>query len=210
MGPRDVARMKAQPHQRFTELYGEHYLPVLRFVRRRAHPLNVDDIVSETFLAAWIRRDDLPDEPLPWLFATARNVMLNSQRGSTRQRALAVRLGSSPVDVSRVLPGSDRADDSIAALESRLDCEAAFSTLSPRDQEVLALCAWEDLDASDAAQAIGCSRATYSMRLTRARRRLAKLLAAADAAADSPADPAESTPPRPPHQTADQAQRQIA
>lgn len=44
----------------FTALYDAHYSDVLRFVRRRAHPLVVDDIVGETFLAAWRRRAELP------------------------------------------------------------------------------------------------------------------------------------------------------
>ena len=37
----------------FTEVYRAHYEDVLRFVRRRAHPMNVDVVVGETFLAPW-------------------------------------------------------------------------------------------------------------------------------------------------------------
>ncbi|WP_294003145.1 sigma factor [Streptomyces sp.] len=43
--------------------------------------MNVDDIVGETFLAAWRRRSELPEDPRPWLFGTARNAMLNAHRG---------------------------------------------------------------------------------------------------------------------------------
>ncbi len=39
----------------FTELYRSHYSAVLRFVRRRIREADVDDVVSETFLAAWRR-----------------------------------------------------------------------------------------------------------------------------------------------------------
>jgi hypothetical protein len=59
----------------FTNVYRAHYEDALRFVRRRAHPMNVDDIVGETFLAAWRRRRELPGNPRPWLFGAARNVM---------------------------------------------------------------------------------------------------------------------------------------
>jgi RNA polymerase sigma factor (sigma-70 family) len=140
----------------------------LRFVRRRAHPLNVDDIVGETYLAAWRRRAELPVDPRPWLFRTARNAMLNSARGSNRQTALAVKIG--------------RADNSarFAAtneLDQRIDLIAAWRELPAADQEVLALSVWEDLSAKDAAATLGYSRAAYAMRLTRAKRALAALLA---------------------------------
>ncbi|MGO4429372.1 RNA polymerase sigma factor, partial [Streptomyces sp. MCAF7] len=91
--------MPIDTEAQFTEVYRAHYEDVLRFVRRRAHPMNVDDIVGETFLAAWRRRRELPDEPRPWLFGTARKVMLNSDRGMRRRAALAVHIQqSAPVD----------------------------------------------------------------------------------------------------------------
>ncbi|MEA9983744.1 MULTISPECIES: RNA polymerase sigma factor [Subtercola] len=177
---------------RFEQIYLEHYRAVLRFVRRRAHPLNVDDIVSETFTAAWVRRASVPSTPLPWLYTTARNVMLNSARGTGRQRALAVRMASfaaAPLD-------------EVDHLERRLDVRAAFSTLRVADQEVLALDVWEDLDTRSAAAVLGCSRASYARRLTRARRRLAVLL---EPPRGNPAPllaPAPPTPPvRPPNST---------
>jgi RNA polymerase sigma factor (sigma-70 family) len=151
----------------FTELYRAQYPDLLRFVRRRAHPLNVDDIVGETFLAAWRRRGELPAEPRPWLFRTARNAMLNTSRGVNRQTALAVRIGQSG-DLPEAV--------GMHGLEQRIDLVAAWRTLPAADQEVLALHVWEDLSARDAAATLGCSRAAYAMRLTRAKRSLAALL----------------------------------
>jgi DNA-directed RNA polymerase specialized sigma24 family protein len=77
----------------YTELYRLHYPAVLRFVRRRAHPAAVDDVVSETFLAGWRRQEEMLVAPLPWLYRTARNVMLNAARSAGRQVGLAVRAG---------------------------------------------------------------------------------------------------------------------
>jgi RNA polymerase sigma factor (sigma-70 family) len=151
----------------FIELYRAHYPDLLRFVRRRAHPLNVDDIVGETFLAAWRRRSELPHDARPWLFRTARNAMLNSARGTNRQNALAVKIGQADAPGTR---------SGMHGLDERLDLIAAWRTLPPADQEVLALHVWEDLSAKDAAATLGCSRAAYAMRLTRARRTLAALL----------------------------------
>ncbi|MGO4425277.1 sigma factor-like helix-turn-helix DNA-binding protein, partial [Streptomyces sp. MCAF7] len=64
-----------------------------------------------------------------------------------------------------------------------MELAAAWQSLAPADQEVLALHVWEDLAARDAAKVIGCSRAAYAMRLTRAKRRLAGLLSHANATA---------------------------
>lgn len=154
----------------FTRMYHEHYTDVLRFVRRRAHPTHVDDVVGETFLTAWRRRRELPEQPRPWLFRTARNVMLNTHRGADRQAALAVR-------VAEHRP--DEAYDAMGDVVARLDMAVAWRQLTPLDQEVLALHVWEDLDARAAATVLGCGRAAYAMRLTRARKRLAALLTAA-------------------------------
>ncbi|WP_406460389.1 sigma-70 family RNA polymerase sigma factor [Streptomyces sp. NBC_01622] len=153
----------------FTEVYRAHYEDVLRFVRRRAHPMNVDDVVGETFLAAWRRRRELPENARPWLFGTARNLMLNANRGMRRQSALVVHIG-------RTATATADAHDPTAGVDSRLELVEAWQALAAADQEVLALHVWEDLGAKEAARVLGCTRASYSMRLTRAKRRLADRL----------------------------------
>ena len=146
----------------FAALYDATYSDVLRYVRRRADPLLVDDIVSETFAIAWRRRSSIPENARPWLFRTAANVVANATRGQRRQLQIAIRIGDG---------GGIRAEADI-----EFDLIAAWRSLSRLDQEVLALHIWEDLAAPEAAIVLGCSRATYAMRLTRARRRLGALL----------------------------------
>ncbi|MCX4993524.1 RNA polymerase sigma factor [Streptomyces sp. NBC_00568] len=155
----------------FTVVYRAHYEDVLRFVSRRAHPMNVDDIVGETFLTAWRRRHELPDDPRPWLFGTARNVMLNAGRGMRRQSSLVVR-----IQQTFRADGDDSKADFAGRVDDRLGLSAAWQALSEGDQEVLSLHVWEELTAQQAGQVLGCSRATFAMRLTRARRRLARLV----------------------------------
>jgi RNA polymerase sigma factor (sigma-70 family) len=150
----------------FTAVYRAHYADVLRFVHRRANPMDVDDIVAETFLVAWRRRSDVASDSRPWLFRTARNVMLNAQRGAQRHSALAVRLAT-----YRFHDVHDIAEQ----IDTHLDWAAAWRGLAPMDQEVLALHVWEDMDGRAAALVLGCSRATYAMRLGRAKKRLAAL-----------------------------------
>jgi RNA polymerase sigma factor (sigma-70 family) len=156
----------------YTAMYRAHYPDVLRFVRRRAHPSAVDDIVAETFLVAWRRRLELPADPRPWLFRTARNAVFNAHRGAGRQAALAVRIADAH-------PGDGY--DPISPVENRLEWVAAWRRLTPADQEVLALHVWEELDGRAAATVLGCTRAGYSMRLSRARKRLEAALTEQDA-----------------------------
>ncbi|MEU6574890.1 sigma-70 family RNA polymerase sigma factor [Streptomyces sp. NPDC046805] len=158
--------MAIDSEDEFTDVYRAHYEDVLRFVRRRAHPMNVDDIVGETFLAAWRRRSELPEDPRPWLFGTARNAMLNAHRGQRRQTAVAVRVMEN---------GGDDNYDGLTQAEERMDLVAAWRQLPAADQEVLALHVWEGLPDRDAATVLGCSRAAYTMRLSRSKGRLAKL-----------------------------------
>jgi DNA-directed RNA polymerase specialized sigma24 family protein len=52
---------------------------------------------------------------------------------------------------------------------------AAFGTLRPAEQDVVALCVWSELDYVAAAQALGIPVGTVRSRLSRARRKLRQL-----------------------------------
>jgi RNA polymerase sigma factor (sigma-70 family) len=158
----------------FTELYKLHYPDVLRFVRRRAREADVDDVVSETFLTAWRRQEQMAAAPLPWLYRTARNVILNTNRAAGRRAGLTVRIASMRDDHRTCA-------DPIAEFEERQNLTAAWNSLDPLDQEILALQSWEGLAGREAASVLGISRAACAMRATRARRRLASVLLATQA-----------------------------
>jgi RNA polymerase sigma factor (sigma-70 family) len=161
--------MDIRSEHAFTALYRQHYDDLLRFVRRRADDASVDDIVAETFLTAWRRRADLPQEVRPWLFRTARHLMMNAKRGADRQDALAVKIGTTAEPTAALTQ------------DEMIDLQAAWRLLSDSDQEILALGVWEDLPQAQAAAVLGCTRAAYAMRLTRAKRHLADLLGAPSA-----------------------------
>jgi RNA polymerase sigma factor (sigma-70 family) len=151
--------------ERFNDLHERHFEAIRRYAFRRS-PALADDIVSETFLVAWRRLDDIPDDARPWLFGVARNVRLNLQRSTRRQDAVAQRLTAE-------VPAS--AQKEAEALGDAV--EAALSALSERDREILLLHAWEGLDRSEIAAVLRCSVANVSVRLHRARARFARALA---------------------------------
>ncbi|GAA1981960.1 RNA polymerase sigma factor [Isoptericola halotolerans] len=166
MGGRLWSVDDAEAHERLTGLWVEHHEQVTRFVARRVAPELVDDVVSEAFLTAWRRLDGVPGgdgEARPWLFGVARNVLATHLRTQGRWRALNVRLEQQPE------PAREGADE-VAA--DRADLRQAWELLSDGDREVIALVAWDGLTAVEAARVLGCRPTTFSVRLTRARKRL--------------------------------------
>lgn len=151
----------------FTALFDAHWADVYRYAYRRVGEDAADDVAEETFLAAWRRRHELPAEPLPWLYVTARHVIANHYRGASRSARLFVRARD---DAAAGAP------DPAAGVVVRHEIADALAALSDADREVLLLVGWEQLSLAEAATAFGCSAATFRVRLHRARRRLRGLL----------------------------------
>lgn len=149
--------------ERFATLYAAHYGTVHAYGSRRVGPEAADEIAAETFLVAWRRFDELPAEPLPWLYGVARNIVLRHRTQAGRQLQILEALDREPV-AARV------ADDHDAGLWT------AWAKLRDGDREVLALIAWEELSVTEAARVLGCPAPVFSVRLHRARRRLERLL----------------------------------
>ena len=77
---------------RFERIFASHHGDVARYARRRAvSPDPADDVVSETFLVVWRPLDEVPENALPWLSATARGVVANQHRTARRGARLAER-----------------------------------------------------------------------------------------------------------------------
>ncbi|WP_241004300.1 RNA polymerase sigma factor [Conexibacter sp. SYSU D00693] len=161
-------------------VYEEHVAAVRAYAARRVERDAVDDVVAETFAVAW-RRLPAEADPLPWLYGVARKVVHGHRRSTARRAALVLRLGGHEARAAPDLADGVGGDPTLAR---------AFAALSEREREAIRLVAWEGLDHAGAARASGCSVATFTVRLSRARARLRRAL---DAAADDP--PAVPAPP---------------
>jgi RNA polymerase sigma factor (sigma-70 family) len=160
--------------ERFNRLHERHFEVIRRYAFRRS-PTLADDIASETFLVAWRRIDEVPDDERPWLFGVARRVRLNLERSSRRQHAVSERLAGQP-DASAAA-GAETPGDAVAA---------ALTALSEPDREILLLHAWEELNRREISAVLNCSVANVSVRLHRARKRFAAALAAKPRDVQSP------------------------
>jgi RNA polymerase sigma-70 factor, ECF subfamily len=159
---------EAENRERLTALWLAHQPTVAAYVRRRLPPADVDDAISETFMVAWRRVDEIPRHERPWLLTIARNVIGTRARTDLRWRMLQSR-AHADAQVRPPVSADDVATD-------RMHLLVAWERLSETEREVLALVAWDDLPGREAATILGISRSAYSVRLSRARRHLAALL----------------------------------
>jgi RNA polymerase sigma-70 factor (ECF subfamily) len=178
--------------ERFELLYRRHFRAVLRYTLARVEPEAAKDAAAETFLIAWRRLPDVPDDPAPWLFAVARKVIAGQLRSRSRREALRARLEVTSAEEA----GAGEIGEEVA---ERVAVLTAFARLSENDREVLMLVAWEGLSSKAAADVLGVTRFAFGVRLQRARRRLSAALAAAEPAghADLPIRPGHREPPSP-------------
>jgi RNA polymerase sigma-70 factor (ECF subfamily) len=172
-------RVRAGDPDAFRELFDAY----ARSVYNHAYRLTGDwsaaeDVVSLTYLEAWRLRDrvelgDGAGSLRPWLLGIATNVGLNFRRAARRHADALTRLPR-----AELVP--DPADEVAARLDGRDQIArtvAALHRLRSSEREVLAL-AWSGLDHAETAQALGVAVGTVRSRLSRARRRLARLAAA--------------------------------
>jgi RNA polymerase sigma-70 factor (ECF subfamily) len=154
----------------FEELWTRHHRRVYAYALRRTDRASAQDVVAETFLTAWRRREEPPVEELPWLLGVARLVLANHARSQRRRDALVQVFTD---EAHRHAPAPGDADH---------DLLHALAELSPDDREALILVGWDGLRPAEAATVVGCSASTFRMRLLRARRRLATQLGRPSAA----------------------------
>lgn len=172
--------------ERFQALYAEHHARVYAYAVSRVGRQLADEVVSEVFLVAWRRLADVPAPALPWLLTVARNTASSQFRGSARQRSISAEMRAWVSEAELSEP--DVAD----TVSERLSVLTALAALPEADRELLTLVAWHGLKPHEAARVVGCSTATYFVRLHRARRRLERAMA----------DPPEGAAPDPPERAA--------
>lgn len=143
--------------------------PLHRYAARRTDPDTAQDVVAEALLVAWRRIDEIPDGgELPWCYAVARGCLANATRSARRRRGLVARIVQidRPAVVQPVEP--DQPDPAL---------HRALALLPEIDREALRLWAWDDLSPTEIASVLGVSVNAVNIRLHRARKRLAALLA---------------------------------
>ena len=173
---RCIERSRREPEQ-FAALFDRHAPRIHRYVARRVGRGIADDVVAETFLAAFAKRaqyDTAYADAGPWLYGIATNLIGQHRRDEARQ--FRIRRAAVPdLDV----PGhADRVAADVTAGSVRDLLAAALAGLPDGDRDVVVLIAWEQLTYEQAARALGIPVGTVRSRLNRARATLRRALAA--------------------------------
>ncbi|TXS43671.1 RNA polymerase sigma factor [Streptomyces sp. OR43] len=168
-------RLRAGDREAFAELYESCAQAVYRHALRLTGDWSTaEDIMADTFLAAWQGRERLEEDrgsPLPWLLGIATHKWENTRRGLRRRRAFLARQPAPAAVADFSAEAASRLDD-----RSRLRAvSTAFGRLRRHEQEVLSLRVWSGLDYEQTADALGVPVSTVRSRLSRARRRLARI-----------------------------------
>jgi RNA polymerase sigma factor (sigma-70 family) len=173
-----IARSRAEPEQ-FALLFRRHAGGIGRYAARRLGPGAAEDIVAETFLAAFRHRDRYdvtrPDA-LPWLYGIAGNLIRRHARDEVRMLRALARTGLDPVAESF----TDRSDARMAAGATRRAVADALAALDPDQRDVVLLIAWAELTYNAVAEALGIPEGTVRSRMNRARARLRAALGGTD------------------------------
>lgn len=163
----------------FAALFDRHAPELHRYVTRRLGDSMADDIVADTFLAAFGKRgryDATRPDARPWLYGIAANLIGKHRRTEVRSYRALARTGVDEVAESY----ADRVDAEVTASAARRELASALATLSGGDRDVLLLIAWADLSYDEVAHALGIPVGTVRSRLHRARKKTRAALGGAD------------------------------
>jgi RNA polymerase sigma factor (sigma-70 family) len=178
-----VIESSRQEPERFAVLFDRHAPHIYRYLVRRAGREVADDLVAETFLAAFAKRDryDLghPDAR-PWLYGIATNLVGQHRRDQARQYRITQAAAAAEPEV----PGhADRVAADVTAQAMRALLDQALAALSAGDRDVLLLIAFEQLTYQEVSRALGIPVGTVQSRLHRARAKVRQILAGTEAGA---------------------------
>jgi len=148
----------------FQDLYESYATEVYRFAFSLAgERIEAEDITSETFIRAWVRRSTIRTETLKaYLFTIARNVYLEQQRKRRREVALD--------DVyPDPAPGPDKMVESQHEL---LIVQKVLQTLPEIDRAAFIMRVQHELPYDEIARVLGLSLTATKVRVHRVRKKL--------------------------------------
>jgi len=151
------------------ELFAQYHGSLVRMLTRRTGDRDrAEDLAQEVFARAVAAP---PDNPRPWLFAVALNLVREDGRRDVRRgRRLQLLKAETPTT-------APPADVVFERRERMATVRAALATLSERDREALLLKA-EGFNYEEIAATLGLAKGAIGTTLARARRRLVEAVRA--------------------------------
>jgi len=164
---------------RFADLYDRYAAQLYRYAYQRVGAATAEDVVADTFLAAFAQRDAFDPargDARPWLFGIlTRKLARHFRAEKTHYQALLRAAGEPAVDGP-----AERVAARVSAGAVRRPLVAALGRLSAGDRDVLLLVAWCDFSYEEVAAALDIPVGTVRSRLNRARRKVRAALGGTD------------------------------
>lgn len=152
--------------QEFNDIFRAHLAETSRFIARRTKAEDVEDLAADLFALAWQKRANIPKGlELPWLYKSARYLISNHNRKQQGRASILAALKE---------PETAPSAESIALAD--IELATAWKALSAKEQEILALWAFEGLEPKQLAIALEKSENACAIALSRAKAKLALLL----------------------------------
>jgi RNA polymerase sigma-70 factor (ECF subfamily) len=167
----------------FTRLYEQHRRAIYGYLLGRAgDPETARDLLQETFLRTWRHvaavRDLTPERQRSWIFAVARNLVIDVRRSRAARDAAHEALRRSAAGAAPA--GEEPA--ARAELSERVELlNEAIRSLPEPLRTALAMCTAGGLTSAQAGELLDEPAGTIRYRLNQARRRLAGALSEAEA-----------------------------
>jgi RNA polymerase sigma-70 factor (ECF subfamily) len=177
----DAAMIRQSWHdpQMFGTIFSRHASHVHRYLALRLGREVADDLVAETFVAAFRRRhayDLSRPNARPWLYGIATHLVGQHRREEAREYRLRQAIGPDRDDACH----ADRVSADVTAQGWRAGLSRALADLSPGDRHVLLLVAWGDLTYEEVSTVLNIPIGTVRSRLNRARKKVKRTLGAVE------------------------------
>lgn len=165
-----LARQAVRDRLAFAALYDRYFTRVYNYVRFRcSEPEVADDLTSQVFERALAHIASFRPEKAPfgaWLFAIARNALNDHLRAQKRHPWL-------PLDgLRRLVTRTPSPEEAVIEAETRNELQAALSTLSERERDVIGLKFAAGLTNRQIAEMSGLSESNVGVIVYRALHRL--------------------------------------
>lgn len=162
----------------FTRLYEEHRRALHAYLLGRTGNTEAAmDLLQETFLRAWRHLSTLraldPGPQRAWLFAVARNLVTDSYRRQTSQRAVQSELERT---ADPLAPATDEPAARMELSGQLTMLEHAIQRLPEEQRTIIALHAMGELTSAQIGEILGQPAGTIRYRLSLARQELARVL----------------------------------
>jgi len=178
----DMQRLAGGHDAALNDLMARHATPVFQFLcRMLRNEEDANDLAQETFVRVYQHRASFKPGArfTTWLYTIAANLARNHHRWLGRHPSVSLDAENETTgqSIGDVLPASGPSPDAAALATERVAVVRAAVERLPVDmREVIILCEWEDLSATEAAAILDTTPKAVDNRLYRARNLLRERL----------------------------------